>query len=113
MTALLLTLSVLVGQSGLLLAVESSVVPSRCTKCPCGSDKPSCCVEKTDSQEPSETPGLPVGEQRLLQPASIDSTGSDGFAFPAIVPAITAARAVVLAEISSVPLFLRHLAILI
>ena len=113
MTASLIALCVLIGQSGVLMAMETTPAPSKCTKCPCESEKPSCCVEQSDARETADHPVAPAPESRILQPVSfepvefgvLDSSVSNETTFPRFDLAIRAS--------SRVPLFLRHRAILI
>jgi hypothetical protein len=112
--ALLIALLVLIGQSGAVLAMDFASGSGKCTKCPCESEKRSCCVEQSNSATPPEAPALPPVESRVLQPITLEPVQVGAFDFSRAATHVSAVcRDTLPPSRNSVPLFLRHRAILI
>ncbi len=112
-TAVILVLCVLVGHGGLALALESSAVFDNCTKCPCQSDGPSCCVDETDPSATPVSPAVPPAEQRVLQPAALESARTLVEFPPSALKERSRNGERAVDRPDDVPLFLRHCALLI
>lgn len=114
LTAFLVAFCVLIGQGGLVLAIESAeAAPAKCDRCPCESERPSCCVEKTSPAESPESPVIPSPETRVLSPAVFEPVPVDTISCIAADNRRVLPRQIDSARSVGVPLFLRHRAILI
>lgn len=110
---MLIAIGVMGGQAGIASAAFSAAKTEACKKCPCESKKASCCVEKSTPQSIPESPAIPHAQNRLIQPATIVSFEADYSATSKNASACFAHRIDFSSRSFSVPLFLRHRAILI
>jgi hypothetical protein len=110
---LLLTLGVLVGQTGIAAAKISIAKPAVCEKCPCESRMPKCCIKESKQSPTRQTPAQPSAETRWIQPAMVCISGLVSLDFNVAVVGLPVTRRSPIISSSPVPLFLRHRAILI
>ena len=112
-TALLIAFCVLIGQGGVVLAMDSATAPAQCEKCPCKSQQPTCCVEQSNATEGPDAPSVPPSESRVLQPVCLSLIQVGVVDFLAANQSGYPRQHVETPAFSGVPLFLRHRAILI
>lgn len=108
---LVLTLGVMIGQTGIAMAEFTTAKALTCKNCPCDSKKSTCCIGKSGQAPVRHDPAVPQVETRLVQPATVYLAALISPDHDQPVANVSLQRHSSLTSISSVPLFLRHRAI--